>query len=128
MIRKSFLLSFAFLAIFNCVRAQHFTGVATSDWSIANSMYLNPANIAGSHERLVINIFSLNLYVDNNLGTFNKLSNLFKSANGSTDIFKLGHSNEPFNIIVPSLEIRGPGAIYSLNDEHRQTFALTTRV
>ena len=112
-------------------RAQRNYGVATSDWSSMNSLYLNPANIAGSHEKITISLFSLNLGVDNNLGTFTSIGNIgnaLKSndSGSSTSSLFQNSGRKTFSMLAPSLEIRGPGILVKIND--RQSIALTTRI
>ncbi|MCD6012117.1 MAG: Outer rane porin [Flavipsychrobacter sp.] len=118
------------IAVFCCVamgaQAQHYLGLATGEYSAINSLYLNPASISGAKEKIVVNLFSLNLAVDNSLGTFSKLGDIGK---GSTDAFNLsGKRDQPFSLVAPALELRLPAILVSLNDEHQQSFALTTRV
>jgi uncharacterized protein DUF5723 len=121
------------LSIFVCLavngNAQHFMGLATSDYSAMNSIYLNPASIADCKEKVVVNMSGFALGFDNNLGTFSSFTTIIKSlANGtSTNVFtNSGHKN--FSMMVPVFEYRGPSVIISLNDEHEQGFAFTTRL
>jgi hypothetical protein len=109
--------------------AQHYMGLATSDYSTMNSIYLNPASIADCKEKVVVNMSCLGFSFDNNLGSFSSFSNIINSSknSGSQNIFKnAGH--EYFSMLLPVLEIRGPGVMISLNDEHKQGFAFTSRV
>jgi len=104
--------------------AQRYFGVATGDYSAVNSLYLNPANIAGSKEKVVISLFSFGIAVDNSLGTFSKLTDI---TSGNTNAFN-NSGTKDFNMLIPSAEIRGPGVMIGLNDDHQQSFALTTRI
>ena len=52
-------------------QAQRYLGIATSNWSGTNGMYLNPANIADSRHKFTIDLFSVNVGVNNNLAKFN---------------------------------------------------------
>jgi hypothetical protein len=99
-------------------------GVATSDWSVMNSIYLNPANIADSRERLTISLFSLTAGADNNLGSIGNSGLINSLANGNTK-FNYSNSNE-FSLLAPYLEVRGPGAVFSINEKH--SVALTTGI
>ena len=96
--------------------------IATSNGSAINSMFLNPANISGSSEVVVVNLFSLNLAVDNNLGKFSQLGNV---SGGNT--FSVSGNNS-FNMMAPAVDFHLPGVLISLNDELQQSFAFTTRV
>jgi len=102
--------------------AQHDLGVATSGYSAINSLYLNPANISGCNEKLVVSLFSLNTFVDNNLGTFSKISEL-----GNNNPFNVS-GNAPFSMLAPVIDLHLPAILISLNDKLKQSFALTTRV
>jgi outer membrane protein OmpA-like peptidoglycan-associated protein len=105
--------------------AQQNLGIATSNWSSVNSMYLNPANLADSHEKLTINLFSFGASLDNNLGTVST-SGVGKAVNdGNTNIFNYSSRNT-FSLLAPAIDLRGPGAIFSIN--HRHTIALTTGI
>ena len=95
-----------------------------------NSVFLNPASIAGCNEKLAVSLFSVNVGVDNNLGTISSISDISKSLksndSGSTgNIFKYTKSND-FSMMLPMVEMRGPGVLYRINSRH--TVALTTRV
>lgn len=109
--------------------AQRYLGIATSDYSAINSLFLNPASIAGSHEKVSISLLSLNIGVDNNLGTFTKISNIGKvnsnDSNSSNSIFT-NSNRKYFSMLVPAMEIRGPGVLVAINK--KMTVALTTRI
>jgi hypothetical protein len=107
-------------------RAQNF-GVATSNWSGMSSLYLNPANIADSKHKYVINVFSVGAGVDNNVGSLNTKGGLISAINnGNTkDIFNYGNSSR-VSVQAPYAEITGPGAMISINNKH--SIALTTRI
>jgi Family of unknown function (DUF5723) len=120
---KRALISFAFIC--SCaftVTAQRFLGVATGGYDPINGLYLNPASISGSNEKIAINIFSLNVGVDNNLGTLSSLGNI-----GNSDAFTVTGKNT-FSMLAPVLDIHLPGIMVSLNDKMKQSFAFTTRV
>ena len=108
--------------------AQRYLGVATSNWGGTNSVYLNPANLADSRHKFTIDLFSLNMGLDNNLGTIN-FSNFTNAANGSDSKFSnaLTITNTgKFSMLLPYAEVRGPGFMVSLGKNHG--IALTTRV
>ncbi len=109
-----------------CADAQRMYGVATSDWSGTSAIYLNPANVADSRHRFTIDLFSLNVGVDNDKGKLGG-TELFKSDSftiGRLLRFDAGTRN--FNLTAPYVELRGPGAMYSINK--KSGVALTTRV
>lgn len=104
--------------------AQHYLGVATGQYSAINNLYLNPASLSDCKEKIVVNLFSLNAAFDNSLGSFSKLGDL-GSADGGT--FNMA-GKEPFSMVLPSIQMRLPAVMVSLNNKLKQTFALTTRV
>ena len=107
--------------------AQRNLGIATSDWSGMNGLYLNPANIADTRERIVIDVIGVNAGFDNNLGKIPSLGSLFTAAkDGSTDnLFKYSDRNS-FSLLAPYAEVHGPGVMVNIN--HRHSVALTTSV
>ena len=111
----------------NTANAQRDFGVATSNWSGTNSLYLNPANIADNRDRITIDIFTINSGVDNNLGYLNNKGGLIGAINnGDTKGMFSYSNNNTFSLMAPYVEVRGPGAMVSIN--HRHTVALTTRL
>jgi len=127
--KKIILLSFAIALCCTATQAQRFLGVATGSWNAMNSLYLNPANIAGCNERLTINLVGMNVGVDNSLGTISSIGDISgtvgNSDSGVKSIFKYSNNNK-FSMMVPSVEVRGPGVLYSINS--RNTIAITTRI
>ena len=126
------LLSFLFFVLFVTTSyAQRYLGVSTGDFSRINSMYLNPANLADSSELLSVNLFSINIRVDNNLGTsgINSISKSLNSKNdsGSTSpsIFTNSGRNK-FSMILPEVNIHGPSIAFSINKKY--SVAITTGV
>ncbi|MEI8280475.1 MAG: DUF5723 family protein [Bacteroidota bacterium] len=126
--KKIFLLVIA-IACNYYLFAQRYLGVANSNWGGTNSLYLNPASIADSRERLTIDLISTNIGFDNNMGTINTgdlVNNLNKSGKiDFNNIFKYG-TQKNFSMMAPYLELRGPGFTYSINNQH--SIAFTTRI
>jgi outer membrane protein OmpA-like peptidoglycan-associated protein len=119
----------SFVLISFITHAQRYLGIAESNWSGTNSIYLNPANIADSRHKFVIDLFSVNFGVDNNsatLNTSNTISNFYKGDSLSfSSIFKF-QPKDKFNLIAPYGELRLPGIMISLG--RQQSIALTTRI
>ena len=108
-------------------KAQRMLGVSTSDWSVMNGLTMNPANIADSREKIVLELFSVNAGIDNNLGSFGSVGDLTKALNNGTTGSLFNYSNRStFSLMAPALEMRGPGLMYSINRKH--SVALTTGV
>lgn len=123
---KFFILPLA-LASCTCLTAtaQRMMGVSTSDWNSANSMYLNPSSMVGGHEKKVISATTFSFGVDNSLGTFSKLGDLFKFDGSAA--FKTS-DKKTFNMMLPYFEWRLPGFMMSLNGKNKHTFAFNTRM
>ncbi|MBA3827772.1 MAG: OmpA family protein [Taibaiella sp.] len=128
MIRKLGLSVIAVLCIGN-IYAQRYMGIATGNWAPTNSIYLNPANIADSRDRFVIDLASVNFGVDNNFASLNTNSAIRSFFRGDSvninNIFNY-NSRQRFDLMAPYAEVRLPGFMYSIN--HNHSIALTTRV
>jgi hypothetical protein len=110
------------------VSAQYNLGISTSNWSGTNALYLNPANIADSRERLVIEIFSAGAGVDNNLGTLSSASGLKKAYNdGNINNLFVYSNNKTFSLIAPSVRINLPGFMWSINKNNSIAFTNSIR-
>ena len=105
--------------------AQYNLGIATSDWSGTNQLYLNPANIADSRVRFTVDIGSLNAGLYNNLGSISSGGGIIGAlTNGnSSNIFNYSNNNS-FSLLAPYARINGPGCTVTIN--HRHSFAITT--
>lgn len=108
-------------------QAQRYIGIATSNWSGTNGMYLNPANIADSRHKFTIDLFSLNVGVNNNLAQLSDgLSGLTSIGDDGLSGLNYDPNQQTFSLLAPYMEVRGPGAMVSINSKH--SIALTTRV
>jgi outer membrane protein OmpA-like peptidoglycan-associated protein len=109
--------------------AQRYFGIATSNWSGTNSLYLNPAYIADDRYKFSIDLASVNVGVDNDLGTINA-GNVSKQFIGGTNVglLKMININNSgnFNMMAPNAEVRLPGFMFSIN--HKNSIAITMRV
>lgn len=109
--------------------AQRYIGISTSNWSGTNGMYLNPANIADSRQRFTIDLFSVNAGFDNSLAgikTSKALNYINNDDNVTFASFLKFNDGDNLNMIAPYAEIRGPGAMFSINRKH--SIGITTRV
>ncbi len=104
---------------------QRYLGIATDGWSAINTLYLNPANVAGREEKIAINLFSFDLGAYSNIGKLGSAGNLFGEI-GKRSAYNLFNNsgNKNFNTIAPDAEIRGPGVLISI--DNRNTIAITT--
>ncbi len=108
---------------------QRYFGIATSNWSGTNALYLNPANIADDRDKFSINLISFNVGIDNDLGTINTGNVLKQFVKGdSTGLNKIVNikNKGAFNMMAPNAEVRLPGFMFSIN--HRNSIALTMSV
>ena len=109
--------------------AQRMMGVATSNWSGLSNVYLNPANIADSRYKFSIDVLSINVGADNDLGTINAGNVLKEFVKGDSlglnKIVKLTNNGQ-FNMQAPYAEVRLPSFMFSFN--HKNSIALTLRV
>lgn len=127
MSRYKIIFCFLFLLLFCRERsiAQRYLGIATDGWNVFNTMYLNPANIAGREESVSINLFSFSLGAESSSGQFTGTGNLFGelSARNYNNLFT-NSGNKNFNSFAPDAEIRGPGILIAI--DNRNTIAITT--
>ncbi len=128
--KKLFIITSALLFSAAAGRAQRFFGVASSNWSGTSALYLNPALLADNREEFSIDLFSLNVGADNNLGTFSSVKNLVNRAfsGNSNDVSSLLKytTNGNFNMMAPYVEVRGPGFLVNIKQKH--TIAVSTRI
>lgn len=126
---KKFTLALGLAAILPlAANAQRYLGIATSNWSGTNGVYLNPANLADSRHKFTVDLFSLNTGFDNNLGTIN-FSDFSSGLTGDSMSFGKAFNvtnTGKFSMLLPYAEVRGPGFMVSLG--HKHGIALTTRV
>lgn len=125
---KKLLLSLSALCACTPMFAQRYFGVATSNWSGTNALYLNPALMADSRVKWSVDLFSLNVGMDNNLGTIR--TDDFFSRTTNADKFNVADflkysDNKKFSMTLPYTEVRGPGFYINFKDKH--SIALTTR-
>ena len=125
MIRKSACLMLFLLAA-GPAQAQFALGITTSQYNTINSLYLNPANIANCPEKLTVNLFFVNLSVDNNLGTLNDLTHAFSNSPYKT--FQPTGAVHNFSMMAPYAEVRGPSVLISSKGKLKSAIAITTRV
>lgn len=128
MIRKLLLAGSIVLATAYSSNAQRYFGVATSNWSGTNALYLNPALMGDSRVKWSIDLFSLNMGIDNSFASL-QTNDLFKRLTNA-DEFKVNdflkyNNADKFNMSIPGGEVRGPG--FYLNVKNKHSFALTTR-
>jgi len=127
---KKIVYAFALLsALPLATRAQRAIGVATSNWNGTTGLYLNPSSIADSRNKFAIELFGINGFADNDMGTLNS-NNLFSRTNNRDVLtikdFSSFTGKGTGNLIAPYGEVRGPGFMWNI--DHKNAIALTTRL
>ena len=121
------LITAAFMLFSAQANAQFNLGVATSNWSGTNSLYLNPANIADCRTHISIDILTVNGGIENNLGSINKNGSLVNTlSNSSIDNLFNYSNNSKFNLLAPYAQVSLPGFMLNINNKH--SIALTTSI
>lgn len=127
---KQILCSVLFFSLLvpSLAEAQRYLGVSTDGWSALNTLYLNPANIAGRQEKMAFAIlsFSGELQTSNgSLGNTTQIRETFRDKKyyGS---FNSGNNNSTFSMSTPTMAVRGPGFLWSINERH--SIALTSAI
>jgi hypothetical protein len=118
---KYFLASCVAILLACHAHAQRLLGVATGNWSGTSSIYLDPSSIVDSRANIVVDLVTVNGFIDNNLGSvaLNKISTF-------NDAFTFSN-NAQFNILAFA-EVRGPGVMYSINEANAVAFTTRLRV
>jgi hypothetical protein len=106
------------------VTAQYNLGVATGNYSGLNPLYLNPANIADSREKIVIEVGAVGADFDNNLGSIKTSGGAFGLIHEQNlnSVFSY-YGNNTFSMIAPYAQIHLPGIMVAIN--HKHSVALT---
>jgi Family of unknown function (DUF5723) len=128
--KKIFSVLMCGVLLFGNAKAQYYLGLATGNWSGSNSLYINPALSADNREKFSIDLFSVNVGANNNLGTVGNISDLvnrsFSGGNFNAKNFFNYSSNAQFDLVAPMVEVRGPGFLVNIKGKH--TIAVTTRI
>jgi hypothetical protein len=112
-------------------QGQRYFGIATSNWSGTNGVYLNPANLGDSRHKFSVDLFSLNAGVDNNFADAPSIRNIIDFFQEDKDnrnlgtLFNFDTSVNKYSLTGPNIELRGPGFMVSIGRKHG--IALTTR-
>lgn len=126
LLMKSIYLIIVLLCItYASASAQHYLGTATSNFNTADALYLNPALLAGTPQKLNLQFVSFNFAADNNFATVSSGSLIRKYLRGEEvdgeEVFNIqGEKN--FNLLAPYAEVRLLGATYRVNARHTVGF------
>ena len=110
-------------------QAQHYLGTAISNYNTADALYLNPAHLAGTPQKLNVHLFSLNFAADNNFATVRSGTLIRKTLAGEgasgEEVFEIS-GKQNFNLLFPYVETRLLGATYRVHARH--TVGIHSRV
>src|SRR5690606_24891583 len=115
-------LIFLLAAVPLLTQAQRYFGIATSNWSGTNQLYLNPAHIADSRHKFTIDLFSLNIGLDNNFTELqgSKVIKLFQDDGELGDAFTFSKKDK-YTLGGPVGETRGPGFLSGIGRKNSGT-------
>jgi outer membrane protein OmpA-like peptidoglycan-associated protein len=115
----------AFLSIAIATNAQRYYGVANSNYSAINGLYINPANISDNRMLMDLQFASFNGAVNQNYGYISSFKNLTNAINNGTDV-TFTRNNRTTNIGFGALgEVRGPSFMMQIGK--KQAIGLLTR-
>ena len=111
----------------SAAQAQKNLGIATGNWSVLNSSYLNPANIADSKDKFALDIVMINAGLDNNLGSLNNKKGIIGTIkDGDTKNLFNFSDRKTISLLAPYAEVRGPSLMLNIAPKH--SIAFTTRI
>lgn len=128
------------LSFLHKTTAQHWLGVAGSNYAGTNALYQNPANVVDSRYKVYVNLVSNDIFATNNyLGwdapysytslLTNSVAPEYRNSQGVTvfrDTYLNASSNSSSKSGYSLADSRGPSVLYTIND--KRAVALTTRV
>lgn len=125
--KKELLMIAAFLVAIS-TQAQRYYGIANSNYSGINGLYINPGNIADNRLAADIQLFSFNGAVNQNYGYIESFKNLTNAVKDGTDIKFIKNSNTD-NVGANVLgEVRGPSFMFQLGKKQAIGFLSRGRV
>jgi len=117
------------IVLSSAIYAQHYIGVGVSDFSPANSVYLNPASIVEYPDRFTLDLFAVNAAVDNNmlgLNTGYAFNSFFSQTAANSSKLFVTNKKDQLSVTGPYLEARLPGFTWSISPT--QSIAVGTRL
>jgi hypothetical protein len=100
-----------------------YIGINTSQNAGILSTLVNPAEMAGMHQKLDVQLFSMDFNVNNNLISLST-RNTNKFDNPKELFFGNKTNGKPFNAFI-GIDVLGPGVVYAINK--KTTFGTMTR-
>jgi hypothetical protein len=126
--RKIGLLSFILIVLSLPGYAQHYLGVAQSNWSGLLGVEQNPANVVDNRLKFDLELMGLNFGLDNNLAGVN-LNKAFTVLNGTgkvKDLFNFS-DNKQINLLLPYAEIKLLNVMANINHKNSIAFSFKLR-
>ena len=109
-------------------QAQRYYGIANSNYSGINGLYINPGNIADNRLAADIQLLSFNGAVNQNYGYIESFKNLTNAVKDGTDINFIKNSNTD-NVGMNVLgELRGPSFMFQIDKKQAIGFLSRGRV
>ena len=109
-------------------QAQRYYGIANSNYSGINGLYINPGNIADNRLAADIQLLSFNGAVNQNYGYIESFKNLTNAVKDGTDINFIKNSNTD-NVGMNVLgELRGPSFMFQIDKKQAVGFLSRGRV
>jgi outer membrane protein OmpA-like peptidoglycan-associated protein len=123
--KKTTFILLAFLSIGIATQAQRYYGIANSNYSGINGLYINPANISDNRMLMDLQFASANGAVNQNYGYISSFKNLTNAINNGSDV-TFTRSSKTTNIGFGALgEVRGPSFMMQIGK--KQAIGLLTR-
>jgi outer membrane protein OmpA-like peptidoglycan-associated protein len=126
--KKSTLVFLSLIFILTATQAQRYYGIANSNYAGINGLYINPGNIADNRLKLDVQLFSVNVFGNQNYGYLPKLNVLRKAIIDGTDI-TFNKNNRIDNLGFDLLgEVRGPSFMFQINKKNALGFLSRGRI
>jgi outer membrane protein OmpA-like peptidoglycan-associated protein len=123
--KKNTFILLAFLSIGIATQAQRYYGIANSNYSGINGLYINPANISDNRMLMDLQFASANFAINQNYGYIKNFKSFTDAINKGTDI-EYVRNNRTTNIGFGVLgEVRGPSFMMQIGK--KQAIGLLTR-
>jgi Family of unknown function (DUF5723) len=139
--RRSLFIIIVFIGVQNYLQAQHLLGMSSGNYAGTNTLYLNPAHVSDSRNKLFINLISNDFFVVNNYLAYNAPYSFLGLATNTVskkyrndrnfiiwkDIYYHERLNGKAKRLHAANDLRGPSAMYSFKN-NKMAVALTSRV
>lgn len=111
------------------VQGQHLLGLSNSNYAGTHGLYMNPSSIADSRTGFYLNLFSFDVYANNNYLKFSKVSQIIRDVRSQGGFSLNDNSTEILNgkpkMFNFGFDLRGPSFMLKMSPRH--SLAVTTR-